>query len=260
MGKGHWYRTTDLPRGYQHFNWYCPGENPFGVFLNDPKGLRTALDGSEPCDLYVYTQHQIVYQDGVLKHTRSSPNWDGGVVTYSTCKHRMRCYHRPDGWEGVWLAGLCPKECEANCLLFCGRVALEFPGNYELGNHLRNVHPDAWEAKRATGNPRGDVYEQRKPYSAGRNDHRWFVEPRGHTRSVEFYKSSPGSVSDRPDGKVPKWWRDLEYVANGRRPPSFVLSPCYLFSHPLLWTSLNPRRAVIKTNPADFAAGLRWTR
>lgn len=256
---GHWHKSLELPCGYQHFNWYRQGENPNGVWLDNPAALEESLRWQPGEELYLYTQHEIFLQDAVLKHTRSSPNWDGGVVTFATCKHLMRTYARPGGWEGVWLAGLCPKECASNTVLFVGRIDKAFQANYDLRRYLQREHPGAAEAKRALNNPRGDLYTPTRVMADedGRYDHRNYLEPANHTRSVEFYKNSPGSTSERPDGKIPKWWRDLEYLQRGTRPPCFTLSPCYLFSRPQVWTTYNPRRAVLRLTAGGLAGSLR---
>lgn len=248
---GHWHRMLELPHGYQHFDWYQPGDNPNGVYLNDPVGLAEALSVSDE-EAYLYTHHEIFYEEGIIKHTRSSPNWEGGLVTYATCKHLMRTYR--EDWVGTWLIGLCPKECEGNTVLFGGQVKYQLDSNHALGLFVQETYAPG-EAKQALHNPRGDlytpVYETVDPH-----DHTYFQEPPGHTRSVEMYRKSPGSTSDRPDGKVPKWWRDLEYLCRGKRPPSFVLDPCYLFSRPTLWHQLQPRRAVLRLQASEAADGL----
>lgn len=255
---GHWHRTLELPNGYQHFNWYQEGENFGRIFLNDPTGLRTTLSAAGNTDLYLYTHHEIYWQSDVLRHTRSSPNWEGGLVTYATCKHLMRSAHRPRGWIGVWLAGLCPSHCADNCLLFVGRVALEFPGNWWLGRWVRQHRPEAARVKAASTNPRGDLYRPLRLLKTLEEyyNHQNYEEPPAHTRSVESYAKSPGSAPTRPDGRIPKWWRDLEYTVWSRRPPSFVLTPCYLFSQPLLHTRYRPRRAVMRLTTSALAAAI----
>ena len=259
---GHWHRSLTLPCGYQHFNWYDLGAtNSNGVTLCNPttrgqiNDLRETLEGTAD-DVYLYTHHEVFLDEGVIKHTRSSPNWDGGLVTYATCKHYMRSAGR--SWVGCWLAGLAPKGCAGNTLMFIGRVQQEFNTNYELSRHVRQTSPQAYRAKLACGNPRGDLYTPRRTLRPEeRLDHLNYVAPQNHTRSTEFYKASPGSVSDRPDGKVPKWWRDVEYVAGSlRRPRCFTLGPVWLFCRPTLWTSYAPGRAVLRLHPGAFAASL----
>jgi hypothetical protein len=254
-------RSLNLPSGYQGWGWYRPGYNPNGVVLNDHGALLDDLAARKDSEAYLYTHHEVFLQNGFIKHTRSSPNWEGGVVTYATCKHRLRSATR-DTWIGTWLCGLCPKSCENNCVLFAGRVAMEFQDNVALHDYLRRNHQVAWQAKLADRNPRGDLYT---PTAAGRvgsllRSHRGYVAPAEHTRSVEFYKRSPGSRSTRKDGLIPKWWRDVEYTtAAGRRPRVFVLNPCYLFNKPLLWTKRTPGRAAVRLSCKDLAALLSIT-
>lgn len=250
-------RSLELPHGYQMFSYYSHGMNPGGVCLNDVDSLIKEWSRSKD-KMYLYTQHEIFYQDGILKQTRSSPNWEGGIVTFSTCKHRMRTYDIAT-WEDMWIGGLCPSQL-SNCLLFVGRVSCQFNSNYHMGSWMEEEFPYARNIKSACNNPRGDVYTPLMDMSVHEEeqyDHHNFIEPENHTRSVEFYKRSHGSVSEREDGQIPKWWRDIEYVgAKGRRPPSFVLSPCFIFSEPLVWTSYNPRRAALKINIGEFVRSL----
>lgn len=257
---GGWSREIGLPNGYQRLDWYQTGENPNSVHLNDPRSLETALRIADKSDLCLYTHHEVYLDRGLVKHTRSSPNWDGGLVTYATCKHRMRSARREYGWVGTWLVGLCPKHCADNCVLYVGRVCREFPSNRDLSEWVSQNHPDAAKAKAANTNPRGDLYQWVGGPGRDRTaaDHRSYSEPPSHTRSVEFYRSSPGSVSERPDGLIPKWWRDVEYVTRGGvRPPVFVLAPCWVFSRPVLWTTLNPRRAALRLTAGGFQETLR---
>lgn len=249
--------------GYQSFEWYKQGKaNHHRVTLNDLVGLKAALMKEDQQILHLYTQHQIFFRDGVLQQTRSSPNWLGGMVTFATCKHFMRCGNAGD-WEGKWIVGLCPKKETNNCLLFAGQVFKQFPSNYVMAGAIQTSYPDVYKAKRASDDPRGDLYTSRRRLRKVEEqyDHANFLEPPNHTRSVEYYKHSPGSVSDREDGKVPKWWRDLEYAqqrASGAvvRPPVFMLAPCWLFSQPMAYTAYSPGRACLRLTTGQLATSL----
>jgi hypothetical protein len=239
-------RSLELPNGYQQFRWMAEGkENSHGVTLNDPDGLLSALS-KDRGEAYLYTSHQIFYEDGLLKQTRSSPNWEGGLLTYSTCKQHLRTTSRQ--WPGTWLASLGPRDCSDNCLLMVGRVAHAFPSNYTLSGCVRTSYPSVYKVKQACLNPRGDLYTPKRPLVGDEVfHHENFVEPKNHTRSVEFYKKSPGSRSDRADGLIPKWWRDLEYISHhGHRPWHFILAPCWVFSKPLMWSTISPGRASVR--------------
>lgn len=258
------HQTLELPHGYQHFDWYREGHNNSGlVFLNDPKLLRHTLKEKDQLqsELRLYTQHQIFYEDGILKHTRSSPNWNGGFVTYSTCKHLMRTYKQD--WLDTWIVGLCPRDCCCNTILFAGRVSHQFESNYALSRYCRdyrNNRDTSYKDKLAILNPRGDIYTP-SPLQLNIHQqliHTYYFPPENHTRSVEFYKKSPGSkLPDGSIGPIPKWWRDIEYVHNGVRPPSFILAPCFIFSKPMLWTTYDPKRAALKLTAELFAKSLK---
>src|SRR5690606_33633276 len=125
-------RSLSLPDGYQHFDW----DFDASVTLGDPDALQRDLK-EKPGPLQLYTQHEIFYQDGIIKHTRSSPNWDGGLVTFATCKHLMRSYAYD--WEGTWLVGLCPAFLASNTLMFAGRIDEVFDSNYDLSRRVKEI-------------------------------------------------------------------------------------------------------------------------
>lgn len=255
-------KSLDLPNGYQRFDWYSEGQNENGIVLNNPEGMFRHLKISVNRTLYCYTQHEIFFENDVLKQTRSSPNYEGGLVTYATCKHLVRTYDRTSsmGWKTTLIVGLCPSSLD-NCVLFCGVIWKEFPSNYDLSRFVKDKYPSAFAVKQADCNPRGDLYTPKTELIklSQKYDHTNFQEPPNHTRSVEFYKKSPGSKSERKDGKIPKWWRDMEYISNsGNRPVSFILNPCFIFSKPMVWTEFRPGRATLNLHPPDFADSLSY--
>lgn len=243
---------------YQKFTGYSKVMNVNGVVLNNHDLMRQMMSDDDLAEMYLYTQHQIVWDGEELQQTRSSPNWDGGMVSYATCKHNMRTYSR-DTWNGVWIGGLCPKECANNTLLFVGRIDQEFESNYDYSQWLRENKNMVWQEKRAGNNRRGDCYMPKTLLKDGeRYVHSNFIEPKNHTRSVEFYDKSPGSVSPFSDGKIPKWWRDIEYLQHGRRPHTFIFNPCFIFSKPLVWSRLKPGRATLRISTNSFVESLIW--
>lgn len=253
-------QSFKLPEGYQRYDYYTKGQNSNGVVLDEPMVLADRLRNSYNRNLYLYTHHEIFLDEGIIKHTRSSPNWEGGLVTYATCKHLMRSYSRKgNNWRNTWIVGLCPSKMD-NCVLFCGVVWKQFYSNYDLREFIQAQYPTAFKAKEADNNPRGDLYTPRRELTktAHKYHSEYFHPPANpHTRSVEFYSKSPGSISQRKDGKIVKWWRDIEYqTSNGSRPFSFILNPCFLFSKPCLWTTFQPKRATLKLEPPDFSNSL----
>ena len=222
--------------------------------INDLNALIQAL--MEPNKrLYLFKQHEILYNKDIgIQQLRSSPNFEGGITTFATCKHLMRTY--PADWEESWLAGLCPSATNNSALLFVGRIGKVFTTNKALSSYIRNHHPDAYLVKQADTNPRGDLYTPKSGSDIGDHHTQYVEPPENHTRR-EMYKKSPGSISERPDGKIPKWWRDVEYKnVHGKRPPVFVFSKCYIFKDPMAWSNINPGRASMKLSSRQFAKSL----
>lgn len=207
--------------------------------------------------LYCYTQHQIEDGHPHVRQTRSSPNWEGGMVTYATCKHQMRTWLSEEEWLGTWICGLNPSNID-NTVLFIGQVSHVFDGNYSLRKYVKENHPDVFQHKNADKNPRGDLYRPKKKVVPPnkRHDHRFFHEPPNHTRSLETYSKSPGTGP----GPMPKWWRDYEYELHGKKPPVFILEPCLLFPVPsFTLADLKPGRATLKLSVGELLASLRKT-
>ena len=218
-----------LPHGYQTFDpeWFAEAgyENQHGVRLDSkPSDMRTQLRRRLGDRCYLYTQHIIGFEAHdpthclnasntpcydrmdticrncrpVIKQRRSSPNWEGGLVTYATCKHQMRTWLTAEEWEGVWIAGLNPASLD-NSVMFLGQVCTSHRSNYQLYCSLQTAAPEVVPFKLASNNPRGDLYTPgdilnvNSPpeweHYATSYDHP--VQP--HTRSVETYKTSPGS-------------------------------------------------------------------
>jgi hypothetical protein len=227
-------RSLELPDGYQRFEWdYDPS-----VSVSDPGALERDLNSvPRTSTLQLYTQHQIFLEDGVIKHTRSSPNWEGGLVTFATCKHLMRSYARAD-WRGTWLVGLCPRHLASNAVLFVGRIDEAFDSNYDLSRRVLSYGGGVFTTKNALLNPRGDLYT-----------------PHRELTGDEVYDRSPGTDQEF----VPKWWRDLEYKIHGRRPRVFILRPCHIFSRPMVWTSIIPGRATRRLTVGEFIVSMRRT-
>jgi len=233
---------------HQSFSSYDVGENPNGIWLDDYRFLKSQKSDQK---LYLYTQHEI-FLGKTLQQTRSSPNWQGGLTTFATCKHHMRTFN--NDWSDMWIAGLCPAALN-NAVLFCGKIKKLFKSNYDLSRWLKRNNKEAFKAKQANKDPRGDLYKPKAVLSGEQVfNHENFVKPKNHTRSLEYYSKSPGSVSIRLDGKIPKWWRDIEYT---KHPPVFILDPVVLFTQPTVLTSYEPKRATLSLTLKQFTRSLR---
>jgi len=139
----------------------------------------------------------------------------------------------------------CPSHCANNALFFVGKVCNAFSTNYDYGTFLKNA-PKVFRAKRASTNPRGDIYTPRRRLAGEeRYDVGNFLQPPSHVRSTE--KSKDGT---------PKWWKDVRYSLNNKRPPVLMYNPSYLFSRPHVHSSLKLGRATRKMTVKEFADSL----
>ena len=209
-------------------------------------GLYSSIRAPKGDIVRAFPLHQIYLEDGIFKQTRSGPNWEGGILTLSTCKHYMRTTNTE--WEGTWLAGFTPKVgCGENYLLFLAQIEHVFNSNYELGDWMQQKFPTTYEMKNARKNPFGDIYPPKKDWLnlQERYDPKNYYVPHGHVR-MEM---------DKKWG-VPKWHKDIDYEAKDRRPKCFVFKSVKLFKKPT-WISTRPlHRSGYKGTIADLQRGV----
>lgn len=210
-------------------------------------GRYSSINAPKKDEVRTFPLHQIYLEDGVFKQTRSGPNWEGGILTLSTCKHYMRTAKKD--WEGLWLAGFTPKVgCDENYLLFLARIEHVFDSNYDLGQWMWRHFPATWKEKNALRNPFGDIYPPKRTDLSDRAKYnpRNFHVPDGHCR-MEM---------DKKWG-VPKWTKDIDYEAKGVRPKCFVFTSVKLFKKPT-WIATRPlHRSGYKGTIADLQRGVK---
>ena len=208
---------------------------------------RLILNQSLPKQLaetecYAFPMHLVNLVNNQFQQTRSGPNWQGGVLTLTTCKHRLRTGKPIADWVGVWLAGFTPKVgCGDNYLLFLAQVRLAFASNYELGAYLAVRRPSVYFAKLVNTSTLGDIYQAKRvlPYTE-QYDWQNYTEPVGHVR-MELKNNEP------------KWHKDINYVgAGGRQPAMLLFSKTYLYSKPVYRCVRPLGRSGYKTTPAEL--------
>lgn len=197
------------------------------------------FDVPDDATVYAFPHHEIHVVDGEFKQTRSGPNWQGDILTLTTCKQFMRTWR--EDWNGVWFAGFMRGQ-----LVWCGEVGKTFESNYDLGRYMQMRHKRAWKLKQADDSPFGDIYTPTRVLEGGqRYDIEFFSEPPNHTRSTEFY----------PDG-TPKWWKDIRYSANGKYPRCLLFHHGYVWTQPTYDTSLSMGRSGCKVSGAELIRSL----
>lgn len=215
-----------MRKGYQD----APSED-----IENITDLRSILKDCEV--IYVYPHHEIRLEDGQFRQTRSGPNWEGNVVTMTTCKHLMRTYSTIDRKVGseVGFVGVTNKLEGENYILYAGVIYKRFDSNYDLGEYLRKNHKATYDIKLATNNRLGDIFE---PYDADdKYEVLCFEDPTpDHCRAEE--NDSKGN---------PKWWKDISYESrSGVRPKCLTFNPVTVHTKPIYcWTGKLGRSGVV---------------
>lgn len=205
------------------------------VSLKDRTNFLEILKGVST--IYVYPHHEINLVDGKFQQTRSGPNWEGGHVTMTTCKHLLRTYNSIESGKTA-IVGLTNKLEGDNFVMYVGVIDKTFDSNYDLGLYLKDHHPEAYKIKLAKHNRLGDIFE---PFSDTLPEDKYdlfsFDDPiHTHCRAEE--NDSKGN---------PKWWKDIQYVTrNGTRPKCLILNPVTVHTSPMFsWKGKLGRSGVV---------------
>ena len=210
--------------------------------LTLPKLTRScrSADG----DVYSYVMASVTLIRDRFKQRGNAPNWQGGIVTWCTCKHKMRTFMDTRGWPGTWVAGFTGKPEGANWLVYLMRVGWAFESHAELWEWL---DPDVREKKAADrqGNLIGDLYRPRVYLSGDERfePSNYFTPCRNHVH-----------VRDKPK----EWHRDIDCLYGSKRPALLVGDPAqsYLWDTPRIrFITEDPRgigRAVRKHNVSEL--------
>ena len=228
--------------------WQPFPDNPQFITLDPP-----TVEIPDDAEVRSFPHHEIFLDEGegTFIQTRSSPNWQGGMMTFSTCKQHLRTFKEPKDWLGVYLAGFTPKtDTGANWLLYVARVDIAFESNYDLHEWLHAEYPDILQAKLAIDDPCGDVYTPKQPVLTGENR---FVAGNFHPPPPDHTRSELQS-----DGVTPKWHKDIEYRGNGgRHPPVFALGPASLWTRPKFQASVPLHRSGFKSTGKQLKERVR---
>lgn len=189
--------------------------------------------------IYVYPHHEIKLSDeGEFQQTRSGPNWEGGKVTMTTCKHLLRTYKSIQGGGNVAICGVTNKLNGENFIMYVGVVSDTFDSNYELSRYLEHHYPEVFRIKSVKYNRLGDIFAPMYGLDGNdRYDSLNFEEPcYDHCRKEE--NDSKGD---------PKWLKDIEYSARQSvRPKCLIVDPVTVHTTPnFIWTGKLGRSGVV---------------
>ena len=185
--------------------------------LNLPT-LRKRLT-RETGDVHPYVVATIHYENGRFSQTGSGPNFQGGLITLCTCKHRMRSWHTSDEWPGRWIAGFTGVGAVDRCnyLVYLMKVGEAFASHLDLWSSAKLP----WKTKRAKAahlRRLGDMFQPRSPAS-NPYDYRSYVAPR----------------SDHSHFHNGQWYKDIDYAST--RPAALLVGHpefSFLWDRPLL--------------------------
>ena len=159
---------------------------------------------NRPVYSYIVTTAKVAGSE--FHQTGSAPNFQGGLITLCTCKHKDRASPPPersrgpnnnDPWRGIWVAGLCSSTQRRPRGLFYMML---------VGETCRS-HAAAWEllraplAKSAHRHHFGDIYEPLKlpcqqpwrssSYKAHLPGHAHDAKGRDYDIERSFYRRHP---------------------------------------------------------------------
>ncbi|MGM3412089.1 hypothetical protein [Ralstonia holmesii] len=212
----------------------------------DALRLRIAEIGAPDEErVYAYVVRSVRPRGGQYAQTGSAPNFDGGLITLCTCKHRMRAGLLPEQWtKGVWVAGLTSWDKafqKQQSLVFLMRVGEAYASQAALVYALRDSSRSAVvDAKAATRHPLGDLMiPASKSTLADPFSPSAYVKPLlGHAH--------------REDDADTRWHNDVHYArGNGRQPAMLVGDERLSFA----WTHPMIRRR----RPGPIRHCLKWT-
>lgn len=176
--------------------------------------LQKVLNGEEGT-VYVYVVATIKNKKGQFIQTGSAPNFQGGMITLCTCKHRLRSFREITAWEGVWIAGFTGINAGIegrNALVYLTKVSMTFQSHRDFW--FSNKIPDKTkQAKAAYLHRCGDIFKPKR-------------KDLDHFQPDNYYPPREDHVHAHKN----QWHNDVNYVGvKGRRPALLVGDPDYSF-------------------------------
>ena len=141
-----------------------------------PKRLKDRIAPFLDYEVYSYVVETVKYDGNLLYQTGSGPNFQGGMITLCSCKHRMRTARNAKSWKDIWIAGFISSDHVGEfCLFYLMMVSQVFESHREIWSSP--TIPEATKtAKAAHLNRLGDIYKPRNN-SKLEYSHRSYVIP-----------------------------------------------------------------------------------
>jgi hypothetical protein len=135
------------------------------------------------------------HNNGGFIQTGTGPNFEGNVITLTTCKHQMRSRFSVDEWRGKWIAGftgVSRNQFSANYLVYLMRVERAFESHKDLWEKLDRENR---KTKNARFNTLGDLYQPKNKCSNK-------YDP------INYYKP----ISGHSHYEDNQWYKDINYL------------------------------------------------
>ncbi|MFH1675500.1 MAG: hypothetical protein ABIC40_00645 [bacterium] len=209
---------------------YTPVRAPLDKNTNLSLKQLLKLLHSEDSVVYFYVVTSVGYQNGRLVQKGSAPNFEGGLITLCTCKHKMRTCLTSNEWPGFWIAGLSSNTLFSGtrALVFLMKVGLAFSSFEDLW-FSRTLPAETKSAKLASKHKFGDLYKPKEHISGNPFD------------PVNYFPPIEEHVHADPQ----LWQNDIAYMTKeGKTPALLGGDPALSFAwdNPILQTETEKLR------------------
>lgn len=192
--------------------------------------------------VYSYVIASMRKHDGAFVQTGCGPNFQGGLITLCTCKHRMRTFMEPDQWNGIWIAGFTslPTGDGTNFLIYLMRVARAFESQRDLW-FSPAIPAVVKQIKAAHRNRLGDLYRPRRKGIAPWNPDEYVPPCQNHCHAQG-------------------WARDIVYEGVGARHAALLVGDPHqssLWNRPMIYYAGQLHRGQRKSTLDNLLAQLK---
>ena len=174
-------------------------------------------------DVYFYVMTSVEYRNQRFFQRGTGPNFQGGLITLCTCKHRMRSSLSAHDWRGKWVAGFTgiTEYQRKNFLVYLMKVSEVFESHYDLW-FSESVSSETKRAKAAHLNQFGDIYKPKR-------------------KGIDPYEIKDYEEPCKEHSHFEGWQKDIKYDKGYSGRPAALLVGCekksFLWDVPKIWHS-----------------------
>ncbi len=189
--------------------------------------------------VYVVTSTRVVCRGNCceIRQEGCGPNFEGGIITLTNCKHYMRASGNLRGIlknnDKLWIAGVTTRDekknpLRKNFLFYLMKVdkSLSAQSFYNLWNRFNQV-PNIRNVKNARNNPLGDIYQPLPNVNFNVGNRMWnpnyyYPPAQNHVHyhhcNNNAYQQNPNCWMNCHYAGCGCWVKDIGYIYNGNRP------------------------------------------